>query len=200
MVLTRNGTVTISKEHSSTLLRLLGNSLDSTVFLWIQHGTSRSLADAQKLVHRQVLTKMNEDRPYFEARGAWKKVKGDSDYDGPRKLANLSLMWEKMVGKRQGIILECNGTLPNEMVKGVLSCVKAKPVKNCPAETKKCNKCGIESCDSFVHAICKSKKFCFKHANPEHKKRCIKVLKTMLKLVGVSAEVVLEANRKRRRH
>ena len=83
MVLTRNGKVAINKEPSSTLLRLLGNSLDSTVFHWIQHGTSRSLADAQELVHRQVLTKMNEDRPYFEARGAWKKVKGDSDYDGP---------------------------------------------------------------------------------------------------------------------
>ena len=79
MVLTRNGKVAISKEPSSTLLRLLGNSLDSTVFIWIQHDTSRSLADAQKLVHRQVLTKMNEDRPYFEATGAWKKVKGESD-------------------------------------------------------------------------------------------------------------------------
>ena len=87
MVLTRNGKVAISKEPSSTLLRLLGNSLDSTVFLWIQHGTSRSLADVQKLIHRQVLTKMNEDRPYFEARGAWKKVKGDFDDDGPPKVS-----------------------------------------------------------------------------------------------------------------
>ena len=90
----------------------------------------------QTHVHRQVLRRMNEDRPYFEARGAWKKVKGDSDYDGPRKLANLSLMWEKMVGKRPGIILECNGRLPHEMVKGVVTCVKAKPVKNCPAKKK----------------------------------------------------------------
>ena len=120
MVLTKNGTVVISKEPSSMLLRLLGNSLDSTIFHWIQH---RSLADAQKLVHRQVLTKMNGDRPYFEARGAWKKVKSDSEYDGPRKLANLSLMWEKMVGKRPGIILECNGRLPHEMVKGAITCL-----------------------------------------------------------------------------
>ena len=128
--------------------------------------------------------------------------KGDFDYDGSRKLANLSLMWEKIVGKRQGIILECNGRLPHEMVKGVVTCVKAKPVKTCPPETKKCKKCGIESCNcnSFVHAICKSKKFCFKHANPEHKKRCIKCSNNYAKLVGVSAEVVLEANRKRRRH
>ena len=57
MVLTKNGKVVISKEPSSTLLRLLGNSLNATIFLWIQHGTSRSLADVQKLVHRQVLTK-----------------------------------------------------------------------------------------------------------------------------------------------
>ena len=96
---------------------------------------------------------MNEDRQYFEARDAWKKVKGDSDYDGPQKLANLSLMWEKMVGKRQGIILECNSRLPHKMVKGVVSCMKAKPVKNCPAKTKKRKKCGIKSCNSFVHAI-----------------------------------------------
>jgi hypothetical protein len=66
MVLTKNGKVVISKEPLSTLLRLLGNSLQSTIFPWIQHGTSRSLADAQKLVHRQVLTKVNEDRPYFK--------------------------------------------------------------------------------------------------------------------------------------
>ena len=102
---------------------------------------------------------MNEDRPYFKARGAWKKGKGDSDYDGPQRLANLSLMWEKMVGERQGIMLECNGRLPHEMVKGVVTCVKAKPVKNCPVEMKKCKKCGIESCNAVVHAICKSKKF-----------------------------------------
>ena len=57
------------------------------ILLWIQHGTSRSLVDAQKLVNRQVLTKMNEDRPYFEARGAWKKVKGGFDDDGPPKVS-----------------------------------------------------------------------------------------------------------------
>ena len=106
VVLTKNGKVVISKEHSLTILRLLGNSLDPTIFLWIQHGTSRSLGDAQKLAQRQVWTKMIEGRPYFETRGAWKKVKGDLDHDGPQKLSNLSLVGEKMVGKRQGIILE----------------------------------------------------------------------------------------------
>ena len=79
------------------------------------------------------------------------------------------------------------------MVKGVVTCVKAKPVKNCTAQKKR-KKCGIESCNAFIHAICKSKKFCFKHANPEHKKRCIKCS------MGVYAEVILEANRKRKRH
>ncbi len=36
----------------------------------------------------------------FESRYAWKKVKGDCDYDGPQKLANRSLMWEKRVAYR----------------------------------------------------------------------------------------------------
>jgi len=80
--------------------------------------------------------------------------------------------------------LECNGRLLHEMVKDVVTCVKAKPVKNCPVEKKKCKKCGIESCHAFVHAICKSKKFCFKHANPEHKKRCIKRSKNYAQIGG----------------
>jgi len=67
MVLAKQGKVAISKEPLLMLLRLLGNSLGSTIFLWIQHGTSRSLVGVQKLVHRQFLTKMNEDRPFFEA-------------------------------------------------------------------------------------------------------------------------------------
>jgi hypothetical protein len=87
VVLTKNGKVVISKNPLSTILRLLGNSLDPTIFFWIQHGTSRSLADEQKLAHRQVQTTMIEDRPYFETRGAWKKVKGDFDYDGPSKIS-----------------------------------------------------------------------------------------------------------------
>jgi hypothetical protein len=64
---------------------------------------------------------MNGDRPYFEARCVWKKVKGDFDYDGPRKLANLSLMWRKMAGYRQGMILECNRRCPRVMVKSVVT-------------------------------------------------------------------------------
>jgi hypothetical protein len=109
-------------------------------------------------------------------------------------------MWEKMVGKRQGIILEYNGILPHEMVKGVVTCVKANPVKNCPVQTKKHKKCGIESCNAFVHGICKSKKFASNMPIQSTRKGVSSVLKIMLKLVEVSAEVVLEANRKRRRH
>ena len=100
VVLTKNGKVVISKEPLLTVLRLLGNSLNPTIFLWKQHGAFRSLVDSQKLAHRQVRTKMIEERQYFETRGAWKKVTGDFDYDGPQKLANLSLVQEKMVGKR----------------------------------------------------------------------------------------------------
>ena len=95
-----------------------------------RHFSHRNFDDAQKLRCHQVQTKINGDRPYFEARYAWKspfesrcawkKVKGDFDYDGSHMLANLSLMWEKMVGYRQGMILECNGRCPPEMVKSVV--------------------------------------------------------------------------------
>ena len=113
-------------------MRLLGNEVDPSIFMLIQHGTTSSLADAQTPIHRQVLRRMNEDRPYIQARGEWKKVKGDLDYDGPRKLANLSLVWEKMVGNRPGIISKCNGRIRHEMVKGAVMCVNAKPVKKSP--------------------------------------------------------------------
>ncbi len=155
MVLIKAGKVNISKEPLLMLSRLLGNELNPTTFSLIQHGTTLSLEDVQTCVHRQVLRKMSEDRPYFEARGACKKVKGDLDYNGPRKLANLSLMWEKMVGNMQGIISECNGRITHEMVKGAVKCVNAKPVKNVAVEMKKHKKCCIESCNAFVHTICK---------------------------------------------
>ena len=103
-------------------------------------------------------------------------------------------MWEKMVGNRQGIILECNGRIPHEMVKGAVMCVNAKPVKKVPIETKKHKKSCIESCNIFVHTICKSKMFCFKHTHPVTRKDVSSAIKIMLKLVGVSAEVVLEEN------
>ena len=75
---------------------------------------------------------MIEDRPYLEKRGAWKKVKGDFDYDGPQKLANLSCMWEKMVGKSQGIILEWNDRLLQEIVKGCGDMCESKTCQKLP--------------------------------------------------------------------
>ena len=93
-------------------------------------------------------------------------------------------MWEKMVGNRQGIISECNGRILHETVKGVVICVNTKPVKNDPVETKKHKKCCIKSCNAFVHTICKSKMFCFKYANPEHKERCIKCSKNYAQIGG----------------
>ena len=160
-IVTKNGKIIIEGEASPTLMRLLGNQLDRTILLLLQHFSHRNFDDAQKLIRQQVQTKINGDRPYFESRCAWKspfearcawnKVEGDFDYDGPQKLANLSLMWEKMVGYRRGMILECNGRCPREMVKSVVTYVKAKPVKNRPMETKKRKMCCIES----VHTICK---------------------------------------------
>ena len=76
--------------------------------------------------------------------------------------------------------MECNGKVLHDIVKGVV----AKPEKNVPLETKKCKKCCIESCNAFVHTICKSKMFCFKHTNPEHKKRCIKCNKNYAQIGG----------------
>jgi hypothetical protein len=70
------------------------------------------------------------------------------------------------------------------MVKGAVMCVNAKPVKKVPVEMKKCKKCCIKSCNTFVHTICKSKTFCFKHTNSEHKKRCIKCNKYYAQIGG----------------
>ena len=52
-------------------------------------------------------------------RGSCKKVKGDLENDAPQKLADLSLMWEKMSGSTTGKILQCKDHEPNAMVKGV---------------------------------------------------------------------------------
>ena len=160
-VVTKNGKIIIQEEPLPTLMRLLGNQLDRTILLLLQHSSHRNFDNANKRIRQLVQTKINGDRPYFESRCAWKQAfqarcpwdedMGDFDYDGSHKLANLSLMWEKMVGYRRGMILECNGRCPREMVKSVVTYVKAKPVKNRPMETKKRKMCCIES----VHTICK---------------------------------------------
>ncbi len=63
---------------------------------------------------------MNEDRSFYESRGSWKKIKGDLENDAPRKLADLSLMWEKMTSSTTGTILQCKDHKPIAMVKGAL--------------------------------------------------------------------------------
>ena len=92
--------------------------------------------------------------------------------DAPRKLANLSLMWEKMTGSTNGKILECKDHKPNAMVKGALMSRKAKAIKKVSIKKRECMKCCIKSCGSYVHAVCKDKMFFYKHAKPEHKKKC----------------------------
>ena len=98
------------------------------------------------------------------------------------------------------MILECNGRNPHEMVKGVVKCMKVEPVKKRPVDTKKCKMCCIKSCNAFVQTVCKSKKFCYRHGNPEHEKDASNALKGMLKLVGGFVEDALEERRKQRRH
>ena len=83
IVYTTDGKVVLNKEPSATLLRIMGNQLCETIFMWVQMGTSRSLADAHKLARARVFSKMNEDRSFYEARGSRKKVKDDLENDAP---------------------------------------------------------------------------------------------------------------------
>ena len=57
-------------------------------------------------MHKKMYTagseKMNDDSPYFEARGTWKKVKGDLDYDGPGKLAIFLSCRKRWLVTRKG--------------------------------------------------------------------------------------------------
>ena len=73
IVYTKDGKVVLNKEPSATLLRITGNQLNEAIFMMVQMGTSRSLAEAHKLACERVFTKMNEDRVFYESRGSWKK-------------------------------------------------------------------------------------------------------------------------------
>ena len=172
LVYTKDGKVVLYNEPSATLLRIMGNQLCETIFMLLQRGTSRSLADAHKLARARVFSKMNEDRSFYEARGSRKKVKDDLENDAPRKLADLSLMWEKMTGSTTGKILQCKDHEPIAMVKGALMSRKAKAIETVSIKKRERTKCCIKSCGSYVHAVCKDKMFCYKHAKPEHKKKC----------------------------
>ena len=104
IVYTKDGKVVLNKEPSATLLRIMGNQLNAPNFVMVQMGTSQSLAEVHKLGSENVFTKMNEDRSFYESRGSWKKVKGDLETEAPRKLADLSLTWDKMTGSTTGTI------------------------------------------------------------------------------------------------
>ena len=115
IVYTKDGKVVLNKEPSATLLRIMDNQLSDKIFMLVQRGTSQSLADAHKLACARVFSEMNEDRSFYESRGSRKKVKGDLENDAPQKLADLSLMWEKMTGSNwnnfgmQRSQTHCNG-------------------------------------------------------------------------------------------
>ncbi len=98
IVYTKDGKVVLNKEPSATLLGIMGNQLNEEIFMMVEKGASQSLAEAHKLARARVFAKMNEDRSFYESRRSWKKVKGDLENDAPQKLADLSLMWEKMTG------------------------------------------------------------------------------------------------------
>ena len=83
IVYTKDGKVVLNKEPSATLLRIMGNQLNRSIFMMVQMRTSQSLSEVHKLARERVFAKMNEDRSFYELRGSWKKVKGDLENDAP---------------------------------------------------------------------------------------------------------------------
>jgi hypothetical protein len=81
-------------------------------------------------------------------------------------------MWEKMTGSTTGKILQCKDHEPIAMVKGALMSRKEEAIETVSIKKRERTKCCIKSCGSYVHAVCKDKMFCYKHAKPEHKKKC----------------------------
>ena len=56
IVYTKDGKVVLNKEPSATLLRIMENQLSNTIFMLVQRGTSRSLAEAHKLARARVFS------------------------------------------------------------------------------------------------------------------------------------------------
>ena len=81
-------------------------------------------------------------------------------------------MWEKMTGSTTGKILQCKDHEPIAMVKVALMSRKEEAIETVSIKKRERTKCSIKSCESYVHAVCKDKMFCYKHAKPEHKKKC----------------------------
>jgi hypothetical protein len=101
-----------------------------------------------------------------------------------------------MTGSTTGTILECKGHEPNALVKGALISRKANTIKKVCVKKWERTKCCIKSCSSYVHAVCKDKKFCYNMPNQSTRRNVLIVIKTLPKLVAGYAEVVLVANRK----
>ena len=141
---------------------------------------------------------MNEDRSFYEARGSRKKVKDDLENDAPRKLADLSLMWEKMTGSTTGKILQCKDHEPIAMVKGALTSRKDEAIETVSIKKKERTKCCIKSCGSYVHAVCKDKCFATNMPNQSTRRNVLIVMRSLPKLVAGYAEVVLVEFRKYR--
>lgn len=102
-------------------------------------------------------------------------------------------MWEKMVGHRQGKTSERTNQF-NAIVKGVVISMKVKPITTSHDKEKRYNTCCSKSCISYIYTSCKAKTFCYKHAN-QSTKYLLLVMRSMLKLLGVVAGIVLEAKR-----
>ena len=66
IVYTKDGKVVINKEPSVTLLRIMEDQLNKSIFMMVQMGTSQSLAEAHKLARARVFAKMNEDRSFYD--------------------------------------------------------------------------------------------------------------------------------------
>ena len=127
---------------------------------------------------------MNEDRSFYELRGSWKKVKGDLENDAPQKLADLSLMWEKMTGSATGEILQSKNHKPDAMVKGALMLRKEKAFKTPNIKKRVRMKCCIKSCGSYAHAVCKDKMFCYNMPNQSTRRNVLIVIRSLPKLVA----------------
>ena len=57
IVYRKDGKVVLNKEPSVTLLRIMGSQLNEVIFMTVQMGTSRSLAEAHKLARESIFCK-----------------------------------------------------------------------------------------------------------------------------------------------
>ena len=143
-----------------------------------------------KLACARVFAKMNEGKSFYESRGSWKKVKGDLENDAPQKLADLSLMWEKITGSTTGKILQCKNHEPNAMVKGALMSRKEKAIETVSNKKRERTKCIIKSCGAMPMPSARIKCFATNMPNQSTRRNVLIVMRSLPKLVVGYAEVV----------